>query len=553
MILVVALVCAETRSQEPSPRQVSTNASGAAPGVRPRLPDLRGPPPGSPVANPVEDPCAPARAMVTEGQHERALVLLEERLAAGDGCAAVLLVATWRATHRHGAGVARADALLAGWPRDRALSVELSLLLAEAGQVQRGLACLDAALRLHPTDATLLAQRGRLRLALADLTGAEADARQALAGGLRTTGVLTLLATVLAQSAQPEAAQEAAILLDIALDLDPNASLAHLERARLALRAGDTARALEHAWRCLEHAPRQPGALQTLARAAREAGDVELARSALAAFARANEVAEREKDCRQSVASNPDNVLALRALARFLVEAERAEEARPLIARLSAGPQGGVAAEDLLLRARLARMQQRPRDALMDLQAALRRDGALDAARLELAELALAAGLLDLAAQALARSEGKVDRRRWLLSCAELAARRREPFSNAARHLEQLLEIAPGDAEAVLAMVDIAIGAGAQAQAREFLETCAVRGLGAPMPRIGLAELALLGGQLEQAGIELALAEAEAPRSAALHAALARWHAACGRREATVEHARAARRSRILEVARTNP
>lgn len=374
----------------------------------------------------IEARCAAARQALDDGDMDRVLLLLEGH-DAGALCAQTLLLKAYRESYRFEDGTRAAARWLAATSVAPVELVEgAALLYAEAGRVSAALQLLDAGVERAPEQPGLRTMRARLRLAVGRCAEAVADADVAIAHGEATAARYYLRGAALAQGGDVSSgAAEAALLA--ALRLEPTHTLARFELGRLRLRQGRATDAAAAFRRVLQEVPGHAGALHNLGAALRRSGQHAEAVRALEKFQARNAVLEREKDLVDQLRNNQGNVAAERALALFLVDERRYQEATPLLRQLlrgasSAAPEarrkdGSASAHGAVhfAWAKVERARGKHVEAFAALQRALNLDATLDAARLELAEVAVALGRIDIAERALERCDPHADRVRWLL------------------------------------------------------------------------------------------------------------------------------------------
>lgn len=238
--------------------------------------------------------------------------------------------------------LARVDALLLTSPADPDLLIARAQLLRRAGRLREAEMTLDAA------EAAPGARVERAQLAMA-----RDDTEAALAAlkGLRSRTALVLLAELL-EASEPAAALEA---LDAAIEARPDPDL-HLRRARLAHRLGRSAEALDGLERGIDALDSAVVLRLERAKIAMEAGEEELAFVEATALLRhdpgrpewlllqadAMEVMGHDPgpgrraallSARQRLDARPNDLNRL-ALARALHAAGRSQDARPLLLAL---------------------------------------------------------------------------------------------------------------------------------------------------------------------------------------------------------------------------
>lgn len=259
-------------------------------------------------ANPANPGIAFALATVLarRGQHERAAELLQSealRTAPGHGGTVALRLSEVRAAQeRWQEAEAAARSALAENPRDARAMRQLALLLARRGDVRAAETLIDAGLRTAPADPTLqgtaiaLAQQaggvdgalaaaeriGRLPGAGAGaatlrgdvLMGARrpAEAAEAYAGAASSAPSQDLAMRQAAALLQADRAGDAAQVLRAWIARSPEDTPARSMLGQVALRQGDAVEAERQYRAVVEHAPRDPLALNNLAWLLQEKG-----------------------------------------------------------------------------------------------------------------------------------------------------------------------------------------------------------------------------------------------------------------------------------------
>ncbi|MFQ5653527.1 MAG: FG-GAP-like repeat-containing protein [Planctomycetota bacterium] len=489
-----------------------------------------------------------ARVAFEGGDLEGAIALLEGRPDLDDPAALRILIECYRSTERLAEGVRLGQRIEARAATDPPLAISLALVYAEEGGVRRGEDLLERALAGHPRHARLLIELARLRFSVGNHSSAAALGRRAIAAGETGAGARTLLGASLARLGELDDAEAA---LRAALDLDGRHARARFELARIHRRRGDLPAAIAELRRCLAIQPRHLAALFNLGNALIRAGGEnalleEEGRRALAAFARRNTAAEREKDLRQQVRVNPGNQRALVELGRFLIADGRGREALPVLERaLARESRRGDLHGD---RARALRGAGRATEARAELERALALDPALLALRLELAELCAAAGDLECAERELALCGGAVEAGRWHLACAEVDARRGKGWETLAPTLKQVIDADPRSLEAILAWVDAALAFNKDREAERELLTWQEQHPANPRFPLACGVLALERGRLDAARALLESARAIDPWWPEPCSYLAQLERRLGRPAGAKRLARRARELRILVV-----
>ncbi|MEM7167445.1 MAG: tetratricopeptide repeat protein, partial [Planctomycetota bacterium] len=500
--------------------------------------------------------CALAHDLLDTGDVDGAIAMLRGHT--DQVCAQVLLLRSYRVSYRLDVGVHAARQWLesAAKPNAPALVEAAALLYAEAGQVGEALELLARALQEAPKQPRLLTMRSRLLFAIGECDEAASLAAAAIEHGGQTTARCYLLAATNARSAAASetttALVESALLT--ALTMDDAHVLSRFELGRLRQRQGRPAEAAVEFRRVLQADRENLGALLNLAAALRRLDAAAEAAQVLARFQHQSQLAEREKDLTQQLRNNIGNLEALRDLGAFYVARGKFTTAAPLLRQVLAATTTDGSA--WLAWAQVERSRGDFGRAFASLQQALTHDSTLQVARIEMAEVTVAAGRRDIAMQVLDRcrpapratgveaseSTAAADfRERWLLCRAEAVGtdwKLREPV------LQQALVLG-----SLAASRQYAVGAALWPEPQQVwavLDELRQQHQEVPAVLLAGALFALEVGDKKRADRWLEAALARAPWRAEVHEALARSHELAGRKDAAQQASKRAAELRVL-------